>query len=444
MKSTEGNKDQYKANIQQALEDLDFLDSSQSYINILVNAKFMEMAEASFRQLELVRSHPYFCRIDFLPDSFEHVEKLYIGKTSLFREDNQRPIIIDWRSPVANLYYEGRIGEEQYETESGVITGELLRKRQYIIEEEKIKEIRDVDVTARDELLQASLHENHDHQLKDIVATIQAEQNRVIRTDLYQPLIVQGVAGSGKTTIALHRVAYFIYTYAKQFNPENFMILAPNQMFLDYISSVLPELGVDRVKQMTFESFVQQCIGRKFSMSDPSDKLTFLLSHDNEAMNKQIKWVSEFKGSQDFRRIIDRYVELVVYEVIPTSDFKLGSHQLYSTEKMRNKLLVEYAYLPVMQRFHQLKKDLAIQLKQKTKSILQQIIDDYDDRMDSIRYQYRDPEERRQRIIECMDEKEKLLAEIQAESKTAVQQFLKTIHKPRCFSRLFPAISRAY
>ena len=99
-----------------------------------------------------------------------------IHYTKLYEEDNQRPIIIDWRSPVANLYYEGRIGEEQYETESGVITGELLRKRQYIIEEEKIKEIRDVDVTARDELLQASLHENHDHQLKDIVATIQAEQ----------------------------------------------------------------------------------------------------------------------------------------------------------------------------------------------------------------------------------------------------------------------------
>lgn len=121
-------------------------------------------------------------------------DKIYKGKASLYRRDTQQPIIIDWRSPVANLYYEGRGGAIQYEAEQGTIHCELTLKRQYSIEDGQLTDVRDIDVTARDELLQTSLQSNNNQRLKDIVSTIQAEQNRIIRSDMYRPLIVQGVA----------------------------------------------------------------------------------------------------------------------------------------------------------------------------------------------------------------------------------------------------------
>ena len=193
---------------------------------------------------------------------------IYIGKTSLLREGAFTPLVVDWRAPVANLYYEGRLGENTYESEGDIYEGELLLKRQIAIENAQLVDFIDVDITTNDAFLQASLEASADKRLKDIASTIQAEQNRVIRANMRRPLIVQGVAGSGKTTIALHRIAYFIYTYEKTFNPETFMILAPNRLFINYISEVLPELGVEKVKQTTFIDFMSELIGKKINLVD--------------------------------------------------------------------------------------------------------------------------------------------------------------------------------
>ncbi|OLO38964.1 hypothetical protein BTR23_10490 [Alkalihalophilus pseudofirmus] len=250
------SQEAFQENIKQAMVDLDYLDSSLSYVNILTNAKFLESTTRNFRNLVNIRNKPYFARIDFEPVDTKKREKLYFGKTSLYKKDTQEPVIVGWRSPIANLYYEGRLGYNSYETQGEQYYGDIFLKRQYIIEDGQLEEFRNIDMTTRDEILQDSLSTNADNRLKDIVSTIQAEQNRIIRVEMDRPLIVQGVAGSGKTTIALHRIAYFIYTYAENFNPDHLLILARNRLFLDYISEVLPELGVEDVSQTTFIDFV--------------------------------------------------------------------------------------------------------------------------------------------------------------------------------------------
>jgi DNA helicase-2/ATP-dependent DNA helicase PcrA len=435
--STEQNKDAFKSNIRQAMEELDFLDSSQSYINILTNAKLMEMAEKSFRSLDRVRNKPYFCRIDFKPEGSDQADKIYIGKTSLFRHDNHQPIIVDWRSPIANMYYEERLGPASYESEAGTFQGELMLKRQYTIDNAELEDIRDIDVTARDELLQESLGTTNDHRLKDIVATIQAEQNRVIRADMYKPLIVQGVAGSGKTTIAMHRIAYFIYTYAEHFDPDSFMIIAPNRLFLNYISDVLPELGVENVQQTTFIDFVQSSIGSKYKITDTEKKLLAFISHDSAQTDQNelslMKWESRFKGSLEFKMAIDRFLEQWESKFLPEGDFMLGDHMIYASADVRRLFHQDYKYLPMYKRVEQIKKVLSSHLKMRKKEILRQTEDIFDDKMESARYRHRDMEKRRSVIIRLMDEKEKALAELERSSKTVLKAFMDRFPKMTLF-----------
>ena len=198
---------------------------------------------------------PYFARIDFKENNVNNVQKIYIGKTGILN-DKYDVIVTDWRAPIASIYYDGQLGKVKYECPEGTIEGDLTKKRVYNIENSELKDYQDIDITTNDEFLQECLNENSEARLKNIISTIQSEQNKIIRAKMSKPLIVQGVAGSGKTTVALHRIAYLVYTYEKEFNPDEFLIIAPNKFFLDYISNVLPDLGVDYVRQQTFEEFM--------------------------------------------------------------------------------------------------------------------------------------------------------------------------------------------
>jgi DNA helicase-2/ATP-dependent DNA helicase PcrA len=425
--SSEKNADDYKSNIKQAYEELDFLDSSQSYINILTNSKFLEVTERDFHLLKRNRDKPYFCRVDFKSEHSSEAEPLYIGKTSLYRRDDQQPIIVDWRSPIANVYYEGRIGPVSYRTEKGIATGELSLKRQYTIENGTLANFQDIDITARDELLQESLGTSKDNRLKDIVSTIQAEQNRIIRADMNRPLIVQGVAGSGKTTIALHRIAYFIYTYAERFDPDEFMILAPNRLFINYISEVLPELGVEKVKQTTFSDFATELIGKKYKLQPDIKLLQFINKNDSEL--ELLKWQSFFKGSLAFKEILDRYIQDITKRFLITEDFKLGEYVLYSKEDIHQLLLADYAYLPIYKRVDSIKKILSNHLKTKKKEILHQVEESYDEQIDHAFDTMMDLTKRKKQVVKLMDEKEERLQQLTKESRTLVKLYMDTFPK---------------
>lgn len=423
----------FKAQIQQAMTELDPTDSSQSYINILTNTKFLEMVERDVHSLDRVREKPYFCRIDFKPADSPKIEKLYIGKTSLYRTEDHEPIIVDWRSPIANVYYEGRLGEVAYQTEVGTAKGELFLKRQYTIEQGVLEDYRDIDITTRDELLQDSLASNADKRLKEIVSTIQAEQNEVIRAEMHRPLIVQGVAGSGKTTIALHRIAYFIYTYADRFNPEQFMILAPNRLFIHYISDVLPELGVENVQQATWTDFASNLIGKKFKLSPDHKLVTFIEAENNEKQLSLLKWLSAFKGSMEFKDMIDGYIEDIKASFLPNKDLKIGKHIIYSREDMQRLFHHDYAYLPMYKRLDQMKKIFSSYLKTKKKDLQKMIEKYYDKEIDRCFEKMKDLEIRRLKVVSLMDTKEAKLQELEEKSKTLIKNYMAQFPKYELF-----------
>ncbi|MFC7062930.1 RNA polymerase recycling motor HelD [Halobacillus seohaensis] len=419
--ASEGKQGKYKDNIKDAFVNLDHLDSSLSYINILINAKFYEMTSSDLEHLKRVENKPYFARIDFQGDTQEPTP-YYIGKVSLFKKDTQESIIIDWRSPVASLYYDGRLGEVEYEAQGQIYSGDLSLKRQYIIEEGDLKEIRDIDVTTRDELLQATLSESSDNRLTEIVSTIQAEQNEVIRSELSKPVIVQGVAGSGKTTIALHRLSMFIYSYAEQVNPDEMMILAPNHLFIDYISEVLPELGVDQIKQTTFIDYVQKSLGKKINIIHPDEKLLQLLEGDQEDLTK---WASSFKGSMEFKQVIDQFINDLETEFKVDVPFKVEGFTLYKSKNVNRLFLKEYKYLPFEKRINKIKGVLQATFKKKKKEMIKLIERKFEDRFDQLYYSTTHTEEKRKKVVRLNEEKDRKIARIKKTTNKVVTEYIK-------------------
>ncbi|MDF2674663.1 MAG: helicase [Clostridiales bacterium] len=407
--------------------------SSDSYIGLMIGTMFQGSMELRLRKLKDAVSKPYFARIDFREENKQGNEKIYIGKLSLMREEDQELIIVDWRAPVANLYYEERLGECSYVCPDGRIGGDLSLKRQFSINEGKLKDIFDIDITTNDEFLQSYLGASADNRLKDIVTTIQAEQNRIIRADMWTPLIVQGAAGSGKTTIALHRIAYLIYTYERTFKPENFMIIAPSKFFLNYISDVLPELGVEKVKQTTFEEFAMELIGRKFKFRDEYEKLTMFVNHrisDEEARrNELVRGASELKASMLFKKAIDRYIETIEKDFIPKEDFKVGPIVLFKYSEINDLFTREYRNLPMTRRVNEIKKHLTNRLKARKGSIIEKLQYNCDRRVVLLKDSMEDNDERRSLIIEAIDNKDDTIRIIEGQSKVAVREYIKRISK---------------
>lgn len=348
------------------------------------NFKLEDMAKATllqsyFKKLEdikKIKDKPYFARMDFREDSKE-LEKFYIGKISLLDNKTAYPIIVDWRAPIANLYYEGKIGKAEYECLGEKINGEIELKRQYIIEDQRLQKYVNINVTGNDELLQNALEEKADDRLKNIVATIQDEQNKIIRADINSPLIVQGVAGSGKTTIALHRIAYLIYNYEKEFKPEEFMIIAPTRFFLNYISNILPDLGVDDVKQCTFEDFAYDVIGKKLKISDNNEKLVIIVNKEFDSINNgkidvMVK-ESKFKTSINFKKIIDDYLKQIEDNYIPKCDFKFMEKTIMSYNDIDYLFKHTYKMYNFTARINEIEKHLIAELNKASIKIIEDL-----------------------------------------------------------------------
>lgn len=397
-------------------------DNAEQFNDLVINKVLKESLAQKLKDVDKSLLKPYFARVDFLEQGTSNVQKLYIGKMSLLRDKDQETIIIDWRAPIATLYYEGRLGRASFESLEGKISGDIKLKRQYSIEQAKLKEIYDIDITTNDDFLQAALGSSKDNRLKDIVSTIQAEQNRVIRADMWKPLIVQGAAGGGKTTIALHRIAYLLYNYGKTLTAKNFMIIAPNTFFLSYISEVLPDLGVENVIQTTFEGFAINIIGKKYKILSANEKLAYLICSRDK--NNIIKDISKFKSSLDFKIVIDRYLKQVEERFIPKEDFKLDAYVLLSYEDINSFFINEYNSLPMTQRILEIKKTLVNTLKYKKNPILEEVEKNYDRKIDEVREDMEDCPDRRKAIIELTEKRDAHLKKIKEDSKTLVRNYI--------------------
>ncbi|AZR72657.1 hypothetical protein BBF96_04190 [Anoxybacter fermentans] len=408
-------------------------ENSQTYINILTGIQFVKFYNEKLNGLERSRKKPYFARIDFTPQNGNKTQVCYIGKTGLTREEDNYPVIIDWRAPIANLYYEGRLGKASYKVpdktakKEYIIEGNLTLKRQFNIEDGELKEIFDIDITTNDPLLQKSLGAHADNRLKDIAATIQAEQNRIIRANLKQPLIVQGVAGSGKTTVALHRIAYLIYTYEKVFDPETFMIIAPNRLFLNYISEVLPELGVERVKQTTFIDFMLELLDSKIKLANPNQKLTFFVNNQDNNKAKLLKLASKFKSSLTFKKVIDKYLNDIEENFIPKKDLKIEGETIITSSEIKSIFLSEYKYYPIYTRISKLKKRLNRLVKKKVNELIENEQAKTDREVDKYYLSNSSSEKERQRILKIIEERDRKIKDLEKRSKTLVKEYLTTL-----------------
>lgn len=403
-------------------------DNAEQFNELVINKNINEALSQRLKNLDKSLSKPYFARVDFVEEGTKNKQNLYIGKVSLMRDCDQELIIIDWRAPVATLYYEGRLGEAVYESADGEIKGEIKLKRQYTIEKAELQEIYDIDITTNDDFLQAALGSSKDNRLKDIVSTIQAEQNKVIRADMWKPLVVQGAAGGGKTTIALHRIAYLLYNHENTLNPKNFMIIAPNRFFLSYISEVLPDLGVENVLQTTFEDFALSILGKKLKLKNPNEKLSLLINNNISKNLKQknqiIKTNSTFKSSLDFKNVIDKYLKLIENNFIPRDDFTIETFVLIKYERLREMFLMEYKHLPMGKRINEIKKTLTNTLRKNKEPIIEEVIRLYDEKIELVKEGMKDCNERRKIIIEIADTRDALVEKIKRKSRTIVREYL--------------------
>ena len=231
-----------------------FHDDNPELINALENLTTMHLhMKRALERNEKAQGKPYFGRIVFRDEALDKVESLYIGRGGIAK-DATHQIVIDWRAPVANAYYENGLGKCSYMAPGDRrIDIDLMLKRTYEIESGKLLDYFDSEVVANDDLLTKYLAKNKQAVLSEIVATIQKEQNEIIRKSPYHNIIVQGVAGSGKTTVAMHRISFILYNYAERFKPDDFYIVGSNRILLNYITGVLPDLDVYGIRQMTME-----------------------------------------------------------------------------------------------------------------------------------------------------------------------------------------------
>ncbi len=419
--TAETNKEQFMEKMKDIFKDEDWVESA-GYSQLLTSASFYQLSRSELESLIKALPKPYFARVDFTSREAGGMEKLYFGKTSLFQRDNQEQLIIDWRSPIANLYYEGRLGEVSYTSEGETYDGTISLKRQFIIEDGELLDIRDIDVTTVDELLQESLAGSSANRLTEIVATIQEEQNQIIRADLNKPIIVQGAAGSGKTTIALHRISYFLYHYKDVFQPEQLLILAPSFLFLDYISEALPELGVEKVRQMTFQGYVEEVLGKKIKLTEDT-KLRDILK------DQQFVHISSIKGSSLFQGVLDHYVEEIKTSLMVHEDFRVDKFKLYTAKQFNHLLYNEYTYLPLYKRIEKLKKVLQNQVRLNKDKMLKKVVQHYEVRIDRALNWKGDEKKRKQYISLALDKKEARINDLKMEIKKAVQDYMSYFDK---------------
>lgn len=314
--------------------------------------------EQGRRSLSKAVEEPYFGRLDFAEEGAGAPSPLYIGKAGVEDARTGKLLVVDWRAPVASLFYSftGGLDPAAYESPDGVVAGLVYLKRNLVIRKRILQRVVDTfdrsgdSLGAHDEFLLYRLGENKDNKLRDIVSTIQAEQDRIIRAAKNTALIIQGVAGSGKTTVALHRLAYLLYQYREQVRAERMIIFAPNRMFLDYISGVLPELGVGSIQQSTFTDWALELLEHEVKLADPALTLATWFAESGKRPPIDDSAPGRFKGSIAFRDHVERSLQQFEAGYAPESDFVPWEGARLKLATIRDWFFVENRHYPLAKR----------------------------------------------------------------------------------------------
>lgn len=383
-----------------------------------------------------IQAAPYFGRINFKENFTDNLEVVYIGKFGLYDSEKGDMLVLDWRTPMANIYYSGIDEDVAYKAPDGIVEGKMLLKRRYVIEEGKLTEIHDeksLQDNLKDSLQQGTgflmdaLNKSTSGRLKEIVATIQQEQNQIIRSESFLPVVVQGVAGSGKTTIALHRMAYLIYN---QQNPKaKYMVVAPNQLFLKYISDILPDLGVEHVVQTTFEAWALDKLGKGIKLGKQRDKLDTLLVEAEEKA-QILALASKLRGSILFAKIIDKKLKRLEASIIAPEGIQYEGITVVSYKKLQHMFLVSNGGLPLMTRVKLLGDYIKKKLQDKQADIKELIEQIYARKLKALKASVTDIETVRQEIIALYDERDEKIKGIKKWSTAYTKAYIKNIALP--------------
>lgn len=275
------------------------------------------------KRLTKILAIPYFGRIDFQEEKEDsNVIPLYIGIHTFYDSESKATLIYDWRAPISGMFYDYELGKASYPSPSGKVNGEISLKRQYRIRNGKMEFMIESSLTVHDDILQKELSANADDRMKNIVATIQREQNRIIRNEDARILIIQGVAGSGKTSIALHRIAYLLYAFNEPISSQDILIISPNQVFADYISNVLPELGEEIVPQTSMEEILSEVLSHKYKYLSFFEQVNEVLTKPTPDFVHRI----QYKASFDFVSSLDRFILYIENHYFRAKDVKLTRH----------------------------------------------------------------------------------------------------------------------
>lgn len=275
------------------------------------------------KRLTKILAIPYFGRIDFLEKKENSkVVPTYIGIHTFYDPESRATLIHDWRAPVSSMFYDHELGEAGYLSPSGEIKGEISLKRQYRIRGSKMEFMIESALTVHDDILQKELSSNADDKMKNIVATIQREQNRIIRNEDIRTLIIQGVAGSGKTSIALHRIAYLLYTFRDSISSKDILIVSPNKVFSDYISNVLPELGEETVPETSMEQILSGVLEHKYKYQTYFGLVNELLEKPSSSLIDRIA----YKASFGFISELDKFILHIENTYFKAADVKLTKY----------------------------------------------------------------------------------------------------------------------
>ncbi|KOP82662.1 helicase [Bacillus sp. FJAT-21945] len=274
---------------------------------LAVNQSAHRHASKRLSTLRQMHEIPYFGRIDYIEEGTSTQDQIYIGISSLSDPSGEDFLIYDWRAPISSVYYDYQPGPAKYVTPGGTIQGVLEKKWQYLIRGSVLQSMFDTSLTIGDEVLQQVLGKGTDKQMHNIVATIQQDQNRIIRHDQGRLLIVQGAAGSGKTSAAMQRIAYLLYKYRDRLNADQIILFSPNSIFNSYVSNVLPELGEENMQQVTFQEYLDHRLSKEFQIENPFDQLEYVLTAANTSSYRSRVASIQFKASTRFFEAIKSY-----------------------------------------------------------------------------------------------------------------------------------------
>ena len=331
----------------QSIKEIDPQEIRSMRESILNTLAVGESVITKRKRLGKLLDIPYFGRIDFQEKTAgSQTIPVYIGIHTFYDAASKTNLIYDWRAPIAGMFYDYELGKASYHSPAGKIEGDILLKRQYRIRKAVMEYMIESSLTVHDEILQKELSSNADDKMKNIVATIQREQNRIIRNEDARVLIIQGVAGSGKTSIAIHRVAYLLYTHKGEISSKDILIISPNKVFADYISNVLPELGEDTIPETGMENILSEVLDNKYKFRNFFDQVSELSCNPSQDFIERIR----YKATFEFIARLDKFILHIENNYFRPADVQVTKYITIPGEYIKEQFHRFHRY-PMRQRF---------------------------------------------------------------------------------------------